>query len=514
MRVTATLIGSAVLTTSIGDNSQSSLALVSPTEVIVSEGSALHRVDITSNIAVRVEFISIESSPYVHIEMSRDKTSMYLVQSSVYKVLMPAFDLQTQYVINGPTGVAEGLDGTTLWVTGTDGLTRFGITSEGAVDTAPYPPGVTSVTAGMCVHESYPDFVFLAGKASAAFGFRKFQVSTRTWSVVTSAISSLNKCTFTPDGNFALLTNLAGTWLYSMAEGTYAKIFTGQVNSVIVNQNTIMLARQSFGVYHLVTRIDDPRNCGPGMFSASRGLTAASQCETCPAGSICPGGANNTLCAPGTFSASTGLRSQGQCSACSAGRYCTGGTAAQLCPLGSYSLATHLTSVFECTVCPAGFYCPNSTAIVVCPSNTMSPRGSSDHGSCTCNAGFRCDVTKVVHAEVTLPITIADFEPLRQAYINAVAAAAGVDPSQVFIVSVTAKAPTGRRLLSVGEFAEVHTSIYGSKHIAKPAAALLTLQRHLVVRGLPPHESNMYVALHHEVTGSKKTLYLGDVRHF
>jgi hypothetical protein len=119
-----------------------------------------------------------------------------------------------------------------------------------------------------------------------------------------------------------------------------------------------------------------------------------------------------------------------------------------------------------------------------------------------------------VHAEVTLPITIADFEPLRQAYINAVAAAAGVDPSQVFIVSVTAKAPTGRRLLSVGEFAEVHTSIYGSKHIAKPAAALLTLQRHLVVRGLPPHESNMYVALHHEVTGSKKTLYLGDLRHF
>jgi len=144
----------------------------------------------------------------------------------------------------------------------------------------------------------------------------------------------------------------------------------------------------------------------------------------------------------------------------------------------------------------------------------MSPRGSSDHGSCTCNAGFRCDVTKVVHAEVTLPITIADFEPLRQAYINAVAAAAGVDPSQVIIVSVTAKAPTGRRLRSVGEFAEVHTSIYGSKHIAKPAAALLTLQRHLVVRGLPPHESNMHVALHHEVTGSKKTLYLGDVRHF
>ena len=119
-----------------------------------------------------------------------------------------------------------------------------------------------------------------------------------------------------------------------------------------------------------------------------------------------------------------------------------------------------------------------------------------------------------MHAEVTLPITITDFETLRHAYINAVAAAAGVAPSQVIIVSVTSKPPTGRRLLSGTEFAEIHTSIYGSKHIAKPAAALLTLQRHLVVRGLPPHESNMYVALHHEVTGSKKTLYLGDLRHF
>jgi hypothetical protein len=137
----------------------------------------------------------------------------------------------------------------------------------------------------------------------------------------------------------------------------------------------------------------------------------------------------------------------------------------------------------------------------------MSPPGSSDHGSCTCNAGFRCDVTKVVHAEVTLPITIADFEPLRQAYINAVAAAAGVEPSQVIIVSVTSKTPTGRRLLSMGEFAEVHTSIYGSKHIAKPTLALLTLQRHLKVRGLPRHESDLKVVLHNEVTGSKKTLF-------
>ena len=117
----------------------------------------------------------------------------------------------------------------------------------------------------------------------------------------------------------------------------------------------------------------------------------------------------------------------------------------------------------------------------------------------------------MVHAEVTLPITITDFETLRHAYINAVAAAAGVAPSQVIIVSVTSKLPTGRRLLSGTEFAEIHTSIYGSKHIAQPALALLSLQRHLLVRGLPRHESNVKIVLHHEVTGSRKTLFFGNL---
>jgi len=110
-----------------------------------------------------------------------------------------------------------------------------------------------------------------------------------------------------------------------------------------------------------------------------------------------------------------------------------------------------------------------------------------------------------VHAEITLPITILEFEDLRQAYINAVAAAAGVGPDQVIIVSVTSRSASGlRRLLSRSEFAEVHTSIYGSKHVAHPLLALTMLQRHLVIRGLPRHESNMRIILHSEVTHSMK----------
>ena len=185
--------------------------------------------------------------------------------------------------------------------------------------------------------------------------------------------------------------------------------------------------------------------------------------------------------------------------------YCMGGTHTELCPLGSYSLAPSLTRVVDCGLCPAGFYCPNTTVIVACPANTFSPSGSSDLASCTCNAGYKCEVTKVVHAEVTLPISVVDFEALRQAYINAVAAAAGVDPSQVIIVSVTSSSPGGRRLLANRQFAEVHTNIYGSKHMANPLMAVATLQRHLKIRGLPKHESNIKVTLHHEISHSMKS---------
>ena len=110
----------------------------------------------------------------------------------------------------------------------------------------------------------------------------------------------------------------------------------------------------------------------------------------------------------------------------------------------------------------------------------------------------------VVHAEVTLPLTVEDFNAVRDAYIEAVAAAAGVDPSQVVIVSVTNTVALRRRLLGNSAFTEVHTSIYGSKHVAQPHLALVTLKTHLKSRGLPQHHSNVKITLHKEVTHSMK----------
>ena len=507
MRVTATLMGTPVQFATIVNNLQTFMTLASSTQAIVSDGSSLYSMDLATGVTENLKFPAVESLSYFHIEASQDRESMYLVQSTVYRVLLPSMVLQNQYVIEGPMGATESIDGLSLWVTHPGGLSRFHSGLETLESTTPYPAGTSSVTASPCVHSSYPDYVFVTGKASVGtFGFRRYRISTGEWSTVSTTITSLNKCKFTPDGNFVVQTAFSGTWLYSMTEGTYVKLYTGQVNGILIDPSSsyILLARQQSGIFKHSINIKDARNCGPGLFSAAGGLSSASQCDTCPEGSICPGGANITQCTPGTFSQSTGLRTQGQCAACPAGRYCVGGTANELCPLGSYSLAQSLTRLVDCGLCPAGFYCQNTTAIKACPANTFSPSGSSDLASCTCNAGYKCEVTKVVHAEVTLPISVVDFEALRQAYIAAVAAAAGVDPSQVVIVSVTSSSPGGRRLLANREYAEVHTSIYGSRHAAQPHMALATLQQHLQIRGLPNHESNVKITLHHEISHSIK----------
>jgi hypothetical protein len=118
-------------------------------------------------------------------------------------------------------------------------------------------------------------------------------------------------------------------------------------------------------------------------------------------------------------------------------------------------------------------------------------------------------VVQVVHAEVTLPISIADFAALQAQYIAAVAAAAGVDPSQVIIVSITdGVGGGGRRLLNLGGgppsrmSVEIHTSIYGSAHTGAPHRALRDLDAQLVRAGLPAQSRTIQVFLHREVKGA------------
>jgi hypothetical protein len=164
-----------------------------------------------------------------------------------------------------------------------------------------------------------------------------------------------------------------------------------------------------------------------------------------------------------------------------------------MCPLGSFSPATKLVMVSECPLCAENYYCPNTTAQLKCPANTVSLPGAHDLSECTCTPGYRCIIAKVVHAEIVLQMTEAQFTDIvRAKYIAAIALAPGVDISKVTIVSVQQVSLAGslRRLLGLGTQAlEVHTSIYEA-----PTESLSDLNGHLTRQGLPSyHDVRIFV---------------------
>jgi hypothetical protein len=495
------------------------MTLISPTVAIVNDVADLYRLNIYTGTATSFTYDKKDTTPITHLEASRDRTSLYMVQSGfAYRFSMPDVQGMNAYGQEGigAVGITENAAGTLVWITANTFMRAYNKDMESTVQTINYPSPFTSVTASPCVHSSYPNDIFVAGKSlNGNFGFRKYNTATGAWTTITAEVSSLNKCIFTHDGLFVFLTSASNTWVWNMVESNITRFYVGQVNGMVVdpNQNFVLLARQLNSVQRQSILIQDPRNCPVAQYSTVGGLQSPLDCTTCPAGSLCPGGAAITQCAAGTYSKTTGFREQGQCTVCPAGYFCTGGNAMTLCPLGSYSLATNVTRQQDCSKCPAGFYCTNTTVITACPSNTMSPVGSSDLAQCTCAAGYRCEVTKVVHAEVVLPITIVDFQALQLQYRQAVAAAAGVSVDQVIIVSVTSAVSGGarRRLLAMPDampYTEVHTSIYNSKYNEKPHLALRDLQRQLHMRGLPRHEVDMRISLHHEVTKSAKATSL------
>jgi hypothetical protein len=159
-----------------------------------------------------------------------------------------------------------------------------------------------------------------------------------------------------------------------------------------------------------------------------------------------------------------------------------------LCQPGTYSLIVGRSS--NCPLCEANFYCRTSTTKDVCPLHTTSSSGSYSRVNCLCDPGYQCTYYKQIQAIVTLNATLWEFNNdingVRTAFINAMAAAAGVHPSYVTINDVLAQGRR-RRLLSVGsgdgiETIDVHASVTG-------AVKLRDLDKHL-----NRHSSKLHIA--------------------
>lgn len=352
----------------------------------------------------------------------------------------------------------------------------------------------------VCLNPVDSNYMYVTG----TFGLLKMSKSTGTYTTLLSG-TPYTVCQITPDGMFIVLSQSTGktVWTYSLFDATLLKVASNAlVSGLYVDGSNIVMGVDAVGVRNISYITKDSRTCSPGKHSDMVGNPDESYCLTCQPGELCSGGSNLTQCVPGTYSMDSGLRQQEQCQICPAGYFCEGKNSKVTCPPGTYSPMTKLVKLADCPSCSANYYCPNSTTQNKCPDNTVSEMGSSDLGQCTCMPGYRCIIAKVVHAEIVLQLTEAQFtDTVRAKYIAAIALSAGVDISKVMIVSVqqvSLPASTGlRRLLNFGiQALEVHTSIYEA-----PTDGLSDLNGHLNRQGLPSyHEVRIFV--HNEVVDS------------
>ena len=231
--------------------------------------------------------------------------------------------------------------------------------------------------------------------------------------------------------------------------------------------------------------------CASGLYSTA----ISSSCTFCASGTYQPSPRQSAciLCAPGSLSE----QAAPACYPCPAPLYCMGGGHYAPCPLGTYSSALSLQDLTDCLPCPANAFCQTSGDLEQCPAHTSSAQGSVTKLSCLCDVGYQCTYSKAVRVNVTLPLTQAQFDLVRDQFIQAVAAAAGVDPALVSIVGLSLLAPpanqTRRRALEAppaprwplphsqrpAQYLLVQGHVEGVEHIPVPR-----LRRGLLLRGL------------------------------
>ena len=177
---------------------------------------------------------------------------------------------------------------------------------------------------------------------------------------------------------------------------------------------------------------------------------------------------------------------------CPAPLYCVGGNQYAACPLGTFSAVAGLSALTDCPPCPANSFCQTSGDIEPCPAHTSAVAGSVSKLSCLCDPGYQCTYSKAVRVNVTLPLTQAQFDLVRAQFLQAIAAAAGVDQGQVSIIGQTVLNPpppqnrTRRMALAIwaaspqgGHELLVEAHVAGVEHLP-----LHRVRRRLLLRGL------------------------------
>jgi len=245
------------------------------------------------------------------------------------------------------------------------------------------------------------------------------------------------------------------------------------------------------------------QTCAAGRWSASGAAACAScasttisgagasQCTQCQMGYYANLQVNATTCLPcpaGTYSL-TPIATIFKCNTCLLGSYCPGLGSLVACPQGTYTNRTGNSMASQCLLCPPGYYCPMPSVRSQCPTGTASPApgGATSQMQCACKPGYACDYSKFLEAVITLNIPASRFDcvmgqcDVRDAFIAAVAASAGVPAKNVIIIQIEDMSPTGpaRRLLAAEGRIRIHVLVG-----VQDAERLHELDMHLQRQGL------------------------------
>ena len=141
-------------------------------------------------------------------------------------------------------------------------------------------------------------------------------------------------------------------------------------------------------------------------------------CQPCPIGAVCNGGLLKGLVEGSVW----------------VGNEQTGLYTLSSCPEG-YEMETATQYGQQCLICPSSSFCEGGTAAAIpCPQGTFSTPGS--------NSSEACKPVVFVAVDISLPLSLADFESNQDKVVRALSAAAGVAIGNVVITSFSG---VGRR---------------------------------------------------------------------
>jgi len=191
------------------------------------------------------------------------------------------------------------------------------------------------------------------------------------------------------------------------------------------------------GTYKQAVGTDSCTACGQASTSDAASVLS-SQC-VCNTGYTGPNGGTCVACDSGTYKNKKGSDGCAKCPASS-----TSSRAAEMCVCNAgYSKSGGALDGAACTACEAGKYSDaTTTTCKSCPESSFSMEASA---SCNCEGDLVRTVTgKCVDGNTPVKINVvaivemsrAEFEATQNSYLEGLAAAAGVDPLKVSIVSV------------------------------------------------------------------------------